>query len=59
MRPYLTACGIAAALVLAAPPPARAQGPDKVYRYAFNVAETTFDPAEVSDLYSSTLMATN
>ena len=57
MRPYLTACAAAAALALAAATPARSQGPDKVFRYAFNVAETTFDPAEVSDLYSSTLMA--
>ena len=36
-----------------------ARGADShdVYRYAFNVAETTFDPHEVSDLYSSTLIA--
>ena len=30
---------------------------DKVFRYAFNVAETSFDPVEISDLYSSNLIA--
>ena len=29
----------------------------KVFRYAFRVAETSFDPAAVSDLYSSTVIA--
>jgi len=29
---------------------------EKVFRYAFNVAETGFDPAEVSDLYSSNIL---
>jgi ABC-type transport system substrate-binding protein len=29
---------------------------DKALRYAFNVAETGFDPAQVSDLYSSNLI---
>ena len=43
---------LAAAVVLAAP---AAQG-EKVFRYAFLVAETGFDPAEVSDLYSSNLI---
>ncbi len=29
--------------------------PEKVFRYAFRVAETGFDPAKVSDLYSRTV----
>jgi ABC-type transport system substrate-binding protein len=29
----------------------------KVFRYAFQVAETGFDPAEISDLYSSNVIA--
>src|SRR5438105_12078141 len=30
---------------------------EKVLRYAFNVAETGFDPVQINDLYSSTVMA--
>ena len=56
MRRLLASGALAAACVLAAVG-ADAAGPHKLYRSAFNVAETTFDPAEVSDLYSSTLMA--
>ena len=38
--------------------PASAEGaPPKVLRYAMRVAETGFDPAQISDLYSSTLCA--
>jgi ABC-type transport system substrate-binding protein len=43
----------AAALALAAASP---HAEDKVLRYAFNVAETGFDPAQVSDLYSANLI---
>eukprot|EP01036_Dinobryon_divergens_P008168 gene8168-10915_t len=32
--------------------PAAAASPQKVLRYAFKIAETSFDPAQVSDLYS-------
>jgi ABC-type transport system substrate-binding protein len=32
-------------------------GPQKVLRYALRVAETGFDPAQISDLYSSTMAA--
>ena len=53
-RRLFATLGLAAACTWAA---AQGADPHKVYRYAFNVAETTFDPAEVSDLYSSTLMA--
>lgn len=31
--------------------------PEKVIRYAFQIAETGFDPAQISDLYSSTVNA--
>jgi ABC-type transport system substrate-binding protein len=44
----------AAALAAAAAFPAGAA--DKVLRYAFPVGETGFDPAELSDLYSSNLI---
>jgi ABC-type transport system substrate-binding protein len=44
-----------AALSLAAA--ARAAAPPKVLRVAFNEAETGFDPAKISDLYSRTVTA--
>ena len=44
---------LAAALVLAA----FAAHAEKTLRYAFNVAETGFDPAQLSDLYSANLIA--
>jgi ABC-type transport system substrate-binding protein len=41
------------AATLAAPELARAgDAPPKVFRYAFQVAETGFDPAQITDLYS-------
>ncbi len=40
----------------AAPPVSQTAAP-KVLRYAFPVAETGFDPAQVSDLYSRTVIA--
>jgi ABC-type transport system substrate-binding protein len=36
---------------------AAAANPGKVFRYAFEIAETGFDPAEISDLYSSYVIA--
>ena len=55
------AAGLAAcAALLASPGSAWAQQPDgalKTLRYAFLIAETTFDPAQVSDLYSRTVIA--
>ena len=39
-------------LSLAAAPGALAADPNKVFRMAFEIAETTFDPQKVSDLYS-------
>ena len=44
------ACGAAHAQ------PAAADAP-RVLRYAFPVAETGFDPAQISDLYSRTVIA--
>ncbi|MED5620716.1 ABC transporter substrate-binding protein [Ideonella sp. BN130291] len=56
-RSFLLA--LATSLLLAMPP-SRAQSPTapvKVLRYAFRVAETGFDPAQTTDLYSSILEA--
>ncbi|CAG1001506.1 Heme-binding protein A [Burkholderiales bacterium] len=47
--------GIVAAVALAVAAPTPAADPSKVYRIAFPVAETSFDPARVSDLYSNTV----
>ena len=46
----LLALALALALV---PASARAADPNKVLRYAFEIAETSFDPHRVSDLYSN------
>ena len=63
-RPALLAlCGAAlwplAALAQTAPasaPEAATPGaPKKVYRYSFNTAESGFDPAQISDIYSRTV----
>ena len=53
-RPARLAAALCAALLAALPAAAEAT---KVFRYAFEVAETSFDPAEVSDLYSSNVIA--
>ena len=56
--------GVATTVAVALPvaagtaPPTTATGqPTKVLRYAFQIAETGFDPAQLSDLYSRTLTA--
>jgi ABC-type transport system substrate-binding protein len=56
MVPKLVALVFAAAATVAsgAQVPAAASAP-KVLRYAFRIAETGFDPAQVSDLYSRTI----
>ena len=46
-----------AAAALPLPSISRAQSQQKVFRYAFPVAETGFDPAQISDLYSRTVTA--
>jgi ABC-type transport system substrate-binding protein len=48
-----TIAALIAAVVL--PLPAHADAPQKVLRYAFEVAETSLDPARVNDLYSRIL----
>ena len=57
MKRRTTLKALAATPVLLARPP-RAEGqPLKVLRYAFEVAETGFDPAQLTDLYSRILTA--
>jgi ABC-type transport system substrate-binding protein len=51
---YRIILGVLAVLFAASSP---AQTPAKVFRYAFKVAETGFDPMQTSDLYSSNLLA--
>ncbi len=48
--------GATLAAALPAGAPAQAARP-RVLRYAFRIAETGFDPAQVQDLYSATVMA--
>lgn len=58
-RAFARAMG-AAPTLLALPAiatPATATGDAKVLRYAFRVAETGFDPAQVQDLYSNTVLS--
>ena len=55
MKPTLL-LALAASLVLACGS-ATAQAPLKVLRYAFPVAETNFDPAQITDFYSRTVAA--
>jgi len=61
LRAALGAAGLLLALHAAVAQVAPASAPaaqQKVFRYAMRVAETGFDPAQISDLYSST-MASN
>ena len=53
------AADTSASAAKAAPATAAATGgaPQKVIRYAFLIAEPTFDPAQISDLYSNTVVA--
>ncbi|MBV8036092.1 ABC transporter substrate-binding protein [Roseateles sp.] len=53
MKQLLAALAVCTALLA----PAQAAGPVKTFRYAFPIAETGFDPARVSDIYSRTLTA--
>jgi ABC-type transport system substrate-binding protein len=49
---------LATSLALAwGPGSAQPQQPERVLRYAFPIAETGFDPAQISDLYSRTVAA--
>ncbi|WP_245478856.1 ABC transporter substrate-binding protein [Rubrivivax rivuli] len=59
-RRQTLALGLSAGLATglgAAFAPAAAQGTARVLRYAFQVAETGFDPAQISDTYSRTVTA--
>src|SRR5438067_7831260 len=53
MRLLLVLRAAILALVVIAPPAAA----EKVLRYAFQVAETGFDPAQINDVYSSIIIA--
>jgi ABC-type transport system substrate-binding protein len=58
MRPWRSLLALPAAGALPAAAQASAAGSaQKVLRYAFRVAETGFDPAQVNDLYSRTVIA--
>lgn len=58
-RMILSVASLVSLVALALVPAASAHAADagKVLRYSFKVAETTFDPAQVSDLYSSYVLA--
>jgi len=57
-RAFLRTAGSAAALAGApAAVIAQAAAPEKVVRWSFPAAETGFDPAQVSDLYSNTVLS--
>ncbi len=51
-RSFLKGAAVTAASAVGPPAPALAQG-KRVFRWAFVAAETGFDPAQVSDLYSN------
>jgi ABC-type transport system substrate-binding protein len=57
MRSMLMAAVASLALVCSAAVAAPPAGPTKTLRYAFRVAETSFDPAQITDLYSRTVVA--
>jgi ABC-type transport system substrate-binding protein len=48
---------LATSLALAWGPGSAQEQPQRVLRYAFRIAETGFDPAQISDLYSRTVAA--
>lgn len=60
-RPFVLALTTSLALLGAAAAcaqaPAAAAVPQKVLRYAFRIAETGFDPPQITDLYSRTIAA--
>jgi len=61
MKSLLLRASLAALVGLATLPlaatPARAETPLKVLKYAFRAAETSFDPTQLSDIYSRTITA--
>ncbi len=50
-------CAVSAGLCMATAPATAEGQPQKVLRYAFLIAETTFDPPQITDLYSRTVAA--
>jgi ABC-type transport system substrate-binding protein len=56
-RTWARAISLCLALLGAAHPASAQNTPEKVFRYAFPVAETGFDPAQISDLYSAIILA--
>jgi ABC-type transport system substrate-binding protein len=52
MGSFRASCALFATLVTSSCP-ALAADPDKVFRYAFEIAETSFDPQKISDVYSN------
>jgi len=63
MNPRTWALATSLCLALAAPyptgaqTPAKSPAPEKIFRYSFPVAETGFDPAQITDLYSAIILA--
>ena len=58
MKAFMVAFFVAALLactVSVAQTDAAANTPQKVYRYSFRIAESNFDPAQISDIYSRTV----
>ena len=56
MKPFALLTGLLLACAAFAAP-AQSPAPQKVLRYAFKVAETGFDPAQITDLYSKAIAA--
>ncbi|HXF80013.1 MAG TPA: ABC transporter substrate-binding protein [Usitatibacter sp.] len=57
-RPRALLAALAASLLILASPCALAQpGQEKVLRYAFEIAETNFDPQHISDVYSDIVIS--
>jgi len=55
MKPWMLALSLSALLGLAHGADTPGTAPAKVFRYAFPIAETGFDPAQISDIYSRTV----
>lgn len=56
--PAISLClAMCVAYPCAAQTPAKNPQPEKILRYSFPVAETGFDPAQISDLYSAIVLA--
>ena len=53
----LVSLALAVAATLALPARAQEAAPQKVLRYAFRTAETSFDPTQINDIYSRTVTA--